>query len=184
MRNSIRGLWCVLILSFCHGLYAGELYDELSGKPAKKILFSLFAKESFNQEEVKDLDQLWLDYNFSEQDVALAFRSYQNKYPIQMTAYQEVILWHTDKDVIPSTTTPEEFAQVGQLFHQKAELFGGTVRLIGGFLNHEQPYRKGLCRWIAPNTFSMLYVVRLAREPYFGPYFPQDGGTIVSQTLH
>ena len=71
-----------------------------------------------------------------------------------------------------------------QLFHQKAALFGGTVRLIGGFLNDEEPYRKGLCRWIAPNTFSMLYVVRLAREPYFGPYFPQDGGTIVSQTLH
>lgn len=184
MRHSLRSLLCVLNLSFGHGLYAGELYDQLAGKPGKKVLFSLFAKESFNQEDVKDLDQLWLDYNFSEQDVASAFRSYQNKYPIQMNAYQEVILWHTDKDVIPSTTTPEEFAQVGQLFHQKAALFGGTVRLIGGFLNDEEPYRKGLCRWIAPNTFSMLYVVRLAREPYFGPYFPQDGGTIVSQTLH
>ncbi|TCI03744.1 hypothetical protein EZV61_09395 [Corallincola luteus] len=163
---------------------AGELYDELEGLSKKEVMYHLFEKTSFDKYDIEDLDLLWLERDFSTQFVVKMFEKYRKNNPQIASAYQEVILWHTEIDVIPSTTTKEEFDLAAQLFHEKSALFGGTVRVIGGFLDDSEPYRKGICRWVAPNTFVMLYVVRLAREPFFGPVFPMDGGTMVSQTLH
>ena len=165
--------------------FAGSLYDELHTLPKKKVLFKLFAKNSFNKIDIEDLDRLWMEREYSTRFVVRSFEKYRRRHGKEVApAYQEVILWHTEKDLIPASTTKEEFDYAGRLFHEKAALFGGTIRLIGGFLDNSEPYRKGLCRWTAPNTFVMLYVVRLAREPFFGPVFPMDGGTMVSQTLH
>jgi hypothetical protein len=164
--------------------FAGDLYDELEGLSKKQVLFTLFEKTSFDKYDIEDLDQVWLEREFSTGFVVKKFEQFRKNNKNIAPAYQEVILWHTEIDVIPSSTTPEEFAYAASLFHEKSALFGGTIRVIGGFLDDSEPYRKGICRWVAPNTFVMLYVVRLAREPFFGPVFPMDGGTLVSQTLH
>lgn len=163
---------------------AGELYARLHGQEPRKVLFELFEKPAFSPEDSQDLDRLWVEGGYTEDFVVRTFEQYRRAHPDLQHAYQEVILWHTSRDVLPAETSPEEFAAAAELFHQKASLFNGTVRLIGGFLDAERPYRRGLCRWIAPNTFVMLYVVRQAREPYMGPYFPADGGAMVSQTMY
>ena len=164
--------------------HAGDLYDDLIDLSDRKIMFTLFEKTSFDKYDIEDLDRLWIEKDYSTEFVVSMFERHRKKFPESMNAYQEVILWHTEIDVIASNTSKEEFDLASSLLHEKSALFGGTVRVIGGFLDDSKPYRKGICRWIAPNTFVMLYVVRLAREPFFGPVFPMDGGTKVSQTLH
>jgi hypothetical protein len=164
--------------------FAGELYDQLSGQSPKKVVFALFDKENFGASDVADLDKLWLEYNFSENDIVKYFDEYQKKNNKNIYSYQEVILWHTNEDLIPASTSDEDFRQVAALFHEKSSLFHGSVRLIGGFLDNDKEYRHGICRWTAPNTFLMLYVVKLARAPYLGDYFPKDGGSMLYQTLH
>lgn len=174
----------ILTLMFSFHTFAGELYDQLSGKAPKKVVFSLFDKENFDANDVEDLDKLWLEYNFSENDIVKYFYEYQKKNNTNIYAYQEVILWHTNQDLIPASTSEEDFQQVAALFHEKSSLFHGSVRLIGGFLDNDKEYRHGICRWTSPNTFLMLYVVKLARAPYLGDYFPKDGGSMLYQTLH
>lgn len=163
---------------------AGELYDQLSGKSPKKVVFTLFDKENFGANDVEDLDRLWLEYNFSENDIVRYFDEYQKRNNKSIYTYQEVILWHTTQDLIPASTSEEDFRQVAALFHEKSSLFHGSVRLIGGYLDNDKEYRHGICRWTSPNTFLMLYVVKLARAPYLGDYFPKDGGAMLYQTLH
>ena len=163
---------------------AGELYDQLSGKSPKKVVFTLFDKENFGANDVEDLDRLWLEYNFSENDIVRYFDEYQKRNNKSIYTYQEVILWHTTQDLIPASTSEEDFRQVAALFHEKSSLFHGSVRLIGGYLDNDKEYRHGICRWTSPNTFLMLYVVKLARAPYLGDYFPKDGGSMLYQTLH
>ena len=174
----------IITLIFSFNAFAGELYDQLNGKAPKKVVFSLFDKENFDANDVEDLDKLWLEYNFSENDIVKCFDDYQKKNNKNIYAYQEVILWHTTQDLIPASTSEEDFRQVAALFHEKSSLFHGSVRLIGGFLDNDKEYRHGICRWTAPNTFLMLYVVKLARAPYLGDYFPKDGGSMLYQTLH
>lgn len=177
-------LFITILILLPTSVFAGQLYDDLQGLSKKDVLFQLFEKTNFDKYDVEDLDRLWLEYNFSPEYVVKKFELHRKMNNQIASAYQEVILWHTEIDVIPASTTKEEFDLAAKLFHEKSALFGGTVRVIGGFLDDSTPYRKGICRWIAPNTFIMLYVVRLAREPFFGPVFPMDGGTMVSQTLH
>jgi len=174
----------IIALMFSFNAFAGELYDQLNGKAPKKVVFSLFDKENFDANDVEDLDKLWLEYNFSENDIVKYFDDYQKKNNKNIYVYQEVILWHTTQDLIPASTSEEDFRQVAALFHEKSSLFHGSVRLIGGFLDNDKEYRHGICRWTAPNTFLMLYVVKLARAPYLGDYFPKDGGSMLYQTLH
>jgi hypothetical protein len=174
----------IITLMFSFNAFAGELYDQLNGKAPKKVVFSLFDKENFDANDVEDLDKLWLEYNFSENDIVKYFDDYQKKNNKNIYVYQEVILWHTTQDLIPASTSEEDFRQVAALFHEKSSLFHGSVRLIGGFLDNDKEYRHGICRWTAPNTFLMLYVVKLARAPYLGDYFPKDGGSMLYQTLH
>jgi hypothetical protein len=174
----------ILTLMLSFHTFAGELYDQLNGKAPKKVVFALFDKENFDANDVEDLDKLWLEYNFSENDIVKYYDEYQKRNNKNIYAYQEVILWHTAEDLIPASTTDEDFRQVAAQFHEKSSLFHGAVRLIGGFLDNGKEYRHGICRWTAPNTFLMLYVVKLARAPYLGDYFPKDGGSMLYQTLH
>jgi len=162
----------------------GALYQRLAGRSMKEILFHLFEQQSFTHRDALDLDLLWAEYEFTDELIAEIFNDYCRVNPIRMTTYQEAILWHSDKDLVPSAITKPEFEMGSQMFHEKAAIFNGTVRLIGGYLNDDTPNRKGLCRWIAPNTFAMLYVVRQARGPFMGFFFPRDGGTTVSQVMH
>lgn len=187
MKNSYISIQSIILILFLSSLStpatSGELYDKLEQLNRREALIFLFEKSSFDSEDVKDLDQIFSEKEFSTEFVVRVFEKYRRNNTVSLNAYQEVILWHTKYDVIPSSTTKEEFEYAAKLFHEKAALFGGTVRVIGGFLDNGTPNRKGICRWIAPNTFIMLYVVRLAREPFFGAVFPMDGGTMVSQTL-
>ncbi len=162
----------------------GELYRHLTGRSMEEILFYLFEQQSFSHQDALDLDLLWSEYPFTDEIVANAFLHYGQLNPVRMTTYQEAILWHSELDLVPSQITKAEFEMASQMFHEKAAIFSGSVRLIGGYLNNDTPNRKGLCRWIAPNTFAMLYVVRQARGPFMGFFFPRDGGTTVSQVMH
>lgn len=171
----------VISLIFVFSAHAGELYDNLSGELSENILFELFQKESFSQTDVLDLDALFEEYGFTEEYVIKKLRKYYKYNIVTPTAYQEVILYHLDKDTVPPETSKEEFEYIGAEFHATAARFGGGVRLIGGFLDSEG---KGFCRWTAPNTFIMLYIVRQVRQPILGGGFPSDGGTMVTQTLH
>ncbi|WP_075185024.1 hypothetical protein [Teredinibacter haidensis] len=173
-----------ITLTFAQQAIAGDLYDEVYQLSNKDLMVQLFEKISFDKYDIEDLDRIWIERDISTQFVVRSFERYRRHNQQVADAYQEVILWHTEIDIIPSSTTKEEFDLAAQLFHEKSALFGGTVRVIGGFLDKGEPYRRGICRWVAPNTFVMLYVVRLAREPFFGSVFPMDGGTMVSQTLH
>ncbi|MFC3914102.1 hypothetical protein ACFOSS_11560 [Pseudaeromonas sharmana] len=161
----------------------GNLYTQLTGLPAQEVFDALFMRNTFDHQDSIDLDLLWSEYCFTERQVVDAFVDFQQRHPVLPEGYQEAILWHGEHDPVPSQIAADEFRMASQIFHEKAGLFNGTVRLIGGFLNQDVPNRRGLCRWIAPNTFVMLYVVRQSRGPFFGYFFPKDGGTTVSMVM-
>ena len=179
-RNIIlSAILFTLIFSF--SAHAGELYDNFTGLSDEEILYGLFAKESFDQADIVDLDALFAENNFTEAQIARKLRQYYKNNLIIPTAYKEVILYHQDKDTISPATTKEEFEYIAAAFHAKAAYFGGAIRLIGGFLDSDG---RGFCRWTAHNTFIMLYIVRQVKQPIIGGGFPADGGTLVTQTLH
>ena len=160
---------------------AGDLYDELYNMNHKQILFELFQKESFSHDDSVDLDSLFAENDFTDTMIAKEFRSFQKKGLVPVAeAYQEVFVYHQLDNLLPGLI-PGAIDDLKEALRAKAGIFEGSVRLVGVFVDQNG---QGACRWVSPNAFIVLYVVREAlREALEDETVPfaADGAGLVTQ---
>ena len=155
---------------------AGDLYEELCNMNHKQILFELFQKESFSHDDSVDLDSLFAENDFTDTMIAKEFRSFQKKGLVPVAeAYQEVWVYHKELNLFPLGLSQEVLDALEVAIREKAGIFEGSVRLVGIFVDENA---QGACRWISPNTFLVMYVVREVLGT-----FPADGGALVKQEI-
>ena len=160
---------------------AGDLYDELCNMNPKEILFELYQKESFSQEDCVDLDLLFAENAFTDNMIVSEFQKFQKKGLVPVAeAYQEVLVYHQLDNLLPSLV-PGDIDGLKEALRAKAGIFEGSVRLVGVFVDQNG---QGACRWVSPNAFIVLYVVREAlREALEDETVPfaSDGASLVTQ---
>lgn len=153
------------------------LYEELCNMNRKQILFELFQKESFSHDDSVDLDSLFAENDFTDTMIANEFRSFQNEGLVPVAeAYQEVFVYHQVNNLLPEEVLEQiDLNQLEGDIRAKAGIFGGSVRLVGIFVDE---IGQGACRWAAPNAFLVMYVVREVLGT-----FPADGAGLVTQVI-
>ncbi len=155
---------------------AGDLYEELCNMNHKQILFELFQKESFSHDDSVDLDSLFAENDFTDTMIAKEFRSFQKKGLVPVAeAYQEVWVYHKELNLFPLGLPQITLDALEVAIREKAGMFEGSVRLVGIFVDENG---QGACRWISPNTFLVMYVVREVLGT-----FPADGVGLVKQEI-
>ena len=160
---------------------AGELYIQLHNMNPNQILFELFQKESFSQDDSGDLDSLFAENGFTDNKIVGEFQKFQKKGLVPVAeAYQEVLVYHQLYNLLPGLI-PGDIDGLKEALRAKAGIFEGSVRLVGVFVDQNG---QGACRWVSPNAFIVLYVVREAlREALEDETVPfaSDGASLVTQ---
>lgn len=155
---------------------AGDLYDELRYMNPKDILFGLYQKESFSPSDIADLELLFAENNFTDNKIVDEFQNFQQEGEVPVAeAYQEVFVYHQNDNLLPENLSPGDIDGLKVALRAKAGIFEGSVRLVGVFVDQSG---QGACRWVAPNPFLVLYVVR---EVLGGVSFAADGAGLVTQ---
>ena len=161
---------------------AGDLYDELCNMNHKQILFELFQKESFSPGDIVDLDQLFYEKAFTDNKIVDESQKFQKGGWVSVAeAYQEVFVYHQELNLLPENLSPGDLDGLKVVLRAKAGIFEGSVRLVGVFVDQNG---QGACRWVSPNAFIVLYVVREAlREALEDETVPfaADGAGLVTQ---
>ena len=155
---------------------AGDLYDQLHDMNPNQILFELFQKESFSHDDSVDLDSLFAENDFTDTMIAKEFRSFQKKGLVPVAeAYQEVWVYHKELNLFPLGLSQIALDALEVAIRGKAGIFEGSVRLVGIFVDENG---QGACRWVSPNAFLVMYVVREVLGT-----FPADGVGLVKQEI-
>ena len=155
---------------------AGDLYDELCNMNRKNILFALFQKESFSQDDSGDLDSLFAENGFTDNKIVTEFQKFQKGgWAPVAEAYQEVWVYHKELNLFPLGLSQIALDALEVAIRGKAGIFEGSVRLVGIFVDENG---QGACRWVSPNAFLVMYVVREVLGT-----FPADGVGLVKQEI-
>jgi len=161
---------------------AGDLYDNLRNMNHKNILFALFQKESFTHLDSLDMNQLFEENTFTDEMIVTEFKKFQKGGWVPVAeAYQEVFVHHQNDNLLPEGLSPGDLYGLKVALRAKAGIFEGSVRLVGVFVGQNG---QGACRWVSPNAFLVMYVVREAlREALEDETVPfaADGAGLVTQ---
>ena len=152
---------------------AGDLYDQLHDMNPNQILFELFQKESFSHDDSVDLDSLFAENGFTDNKIVDEFQK-AGLVPLAK-AYQEVWVYHKELNLFPLGLLQEDLDALEVAIRVKACIFEGSVRLVGIFVDENG---QGACRWVSPNAFLVMYVVREVLGT-----FPADGVGLVKQEI-
>ena len=166
---------CIMTAITIHA-QAGDLYEELYNMNHKDKLFALFQKETFSHEDSLDLDLLFAENAFTDKMIIDEFRRFQKEGWVPVAeAYQEVFVYHQYHNLFPKGLSQTVLNELEGDIREKAGIFEGSVRLVGIFADANG---QGACRWVSPNTFLVMYVVREVLGT-----FPADGAGLVTQVI-
>lgn len=93
-------------LSALANVNARVLYPQFSGGAPCMLMKQRFAKVDFDAEDVKDLQALGLLYDFWNPSWRQGVEHCSGDASIATELSPEMILWHTEIDVVPADSTP------------------------------------------------------------------------------
>ena len=177
-KLSMKTFLISVVLFASAPLFASDLYTSLSPLQAEDVLEKLFAHESFNNQDIEDLNRLWAERAISEAQVVKAFEAHRPSTSANGSDYQEVLLWHLQRNLSDMQIADEVTrTHVKRKLDEKSLIFGGAVKLITIIVDS---HGTGVCRWQAPNSFLVLYAVKAS---FNLPSFPRDGASLVTKRI-